>query len=193
MNQLITITQQGGNQAVNARELHHFLGVNTEFKNWIKRRIKDYKFVENEDYVLVVKNDQQNSHGGHNRKDYAISLDMAKELSMVERNDKGRQARRYFIAMEKEARNPTRKTLSIAQKRRLQRTELVESIKDNLLRGDVTAVARANGFSLESTQNVMRGKTFRPKIVKALFDKAMQRKQELNGEVQEMINQLNNF
>ncbi len=193
MKQLITITQQGDNQAVNARELHQFLEVGKDFSNWIKDRIEKYGFTENEDFILLANSGDQNSHGGHNRKDYAISLDMAKELSMVERNEKGRQARRYFIAMEKEARNPTRKSLSIAQKRRLQRTELVESIKDNLLRGDVTAVARANGFSLEATQNVMRGKTFRPKIVKALFDKAMQRKQELNGEVQEMINQLNNF
>ncbi len=91
---------------------------------------------------------------------------------------------------EKLARNPVKK-LSISQKRRIQRTELIESIKGNLLRGDVTNVARDNGFSLETTQNVMRGKTFRPKIVKALFDKAMLRKQELNGEVVQMINQLN--
>lgn len=190
MNQLINITSRGDNKVVDARELHQFLEVNSDFKNWIKRRINDYKFVENEDFVLVVKNDQQNSQGGHNRKDYAISLDMAKELSMVERNERGRQARRYFIEAEKLARNPV-KTLSIAQKRRLQRTELIESIKDNLLRGDVTDVARANGFSIETTQNVMRCKTFRPKIVKALFDKAMLRKQELNGEVVQMINQLN--
>lgn len=121
MNQLINITNQGENQVVNARELHQFLEVNSDFKNWIKRRINDYKFVENEDFVLVVKNDQQNSQGGHNRKDYAISLDMAKELSMVERNEKGRQARRYFIEVEKTARNPKRQ-LSTAQQRRMKKT-----------------------------------------------------------------------
>lgn len=55
MTQLINITKQGGNQVVNARELHQFLEVSTDFKNWIKRRINDYKFVENEDFVLVVK------------------------------------------------------------------------------------------------------------------------------------------
>ncbi len=190
MTQLINIQEQNGNQVVNARELHEFLEVGKDFSNWIKDRINKYGFVENEDFVVFA-NSGENLKGGRPSKDYAISLDMAKELSMVERNEKGRQARRYFIAMEKEAKNPTRKVLSIAQKRRLQRTELVKSIKDNLLRGDVTAVARANGFSLEATQNVMRGKTFRPKIIKALFDKALQRKQELNGEVQEMILQLN--
>lgn len=189
MTQLINITKQGDNQVVNARELHQFLEVNTDFSNWIKRRIEEYGFAKNEDFVVFAKSGE-NPNGGRPSKDYAISLDMAKELSMVERNERGRQARRYFIEAEKLARNPV-KTLSIAQKRRLQRTELIESIKDNLLRGDVTDVARANGFSIETTQNVMRCKTFRPKIVKALFDKAMLRKQELNGEVVQMINQLN--
>lgn len=189
MTQLINITRQGDNQVVNARDLHQFLESKQQFGNWIQSRISDYGFVENEDFE-VFNNFIKNPQGGRPSKDYAISLDMAKELSMVERNERGRQARRYFIEAEKLARNPV-KTLSIAQKRRLQRTELIESIKDNLLRGDVTDVARANGFSIETTQNVMRCKTFRPKIVKALFDKAMLRKQELNGEVVQMINQLN--
>ncbi|STZ75542.1 antA/AntB antirepressor family protein [Bergeriella denitrificans] len=94
---------------VDARELHDFLGVETQFKDWIKRRIADYGFVENVDFSCcsnLSSGENQRLRGffgGHNRIDYLISLDMAKELCMVERNDKGRQARRYFIEMEKQA------------------------------------------------------------------------------------------
>ena len=86
---------------VQAEELYHVLEVKTQFKNWIKRRIDEYDFQENQDFRLLVKNDQQRSRGGHNKKDYELSLDMAKELAMVERNDQGRRAGRYFIQCER--------------------------------------------------------------------------------------------
>jgi anti-repressor protein len=85
-----------------ARELHIFLGVNRDFSNWIRDRIVDYGFVQNKDYILLAKNgEQRKGRGGHNRKEYYLTLDTAKELAMVERNDKGRQLRRYFIECEK--------------------------------------------------------------------------------------------
>ncbi len=102
MTQLINITEKNGNQVVNARDLHRFLESKQDFSDWIKKRISDYGFAENEDFVLLHNfMEQKNRRGGHNRKDYAISLDMAKELSMVERNEKGRQARKYFISVDK--------------------------------------------------------------------------------------------
>jgi len=79
-------------QTVNARELHKFLESKRQFADWIKERIAQYDFVENQDYVLASQNNEA-SHGGHNKKDYHLTLDMAKELCMVERNDKGKQAR----------------------------------------------------------------------------------------------------
>ncbi|PUA41464.1 hypothetical protein C5U62_32035 [Pseudomonas protegens] len=91
-------------QLVDARELHRFLEVDTHFKDWIARRIAEYGFTENEDYVLVAQNRAINGRGGDRRsKDYHVTLDMGKELAMVERNEKGRQARRYFIDMERKA------------------------------------------------------------------------------------------
>lgn len=85
-----------------ARELHIFLGVNRDFSNWIRDRIADYGFVENKDYILLAKNgEQRKGRGGHNRKEYHLTLDTGKELAMVERNNKGRQLRRYFIECEK--------------------------------------------------------------------------------------------
>ncbi len=89
-------------QLVDARELHRFLEIDTHFKDWITRRIAEYGFAEGDDYILVAQNRATKGRGGDRRsKDYHITLDMGKELAMVERNDKGRQARRYFIECEK--------------------------------------------------------------------------------------------
>ena len=87
-------------QTVNARELHAFLENRDHFSTWIKDRISQYGFVENQDFVIASGNSEA-IRGGHNRLDYFLSLDMAKELSMVERNEKGKRARQYFIDCEK--------------------------------------------------------------------------------------------
>ncbi|MCG8212929.1 antA/AntB antirepressor family protein [Tenacibaculum finnmarkense genomovar finnmarkense] len=100
MKNLIQITEQNGNNVISARELHGFLEVGKDFSTWVKDRINKYEFIENEDFE-VFPNIGENSNSGRPRKDYAISLDMAKELSMIEHNEKGKQARRYFIESEK--------------------------------------------------------------------------------------------
>ncbi|AQX19898.1 antA/AntB antirepressor family protein [Bartonella sp. WD16.2] len=109
MNTLITISEQTVGQetvqTVNARELHVFLEVGKKFADWIKDRITKYSFVENQDYI-VFPNFGENLQGSRPSKDYAITLDMAKELSMVENNKKGKQARQYFIECERKAKQP---------------------------------------------------------------------------------------
>ncbi|EJO6243282.1 antA/AntB antirepressor family protein [Escherichia coli] len=91
---------------VNARDLHTFLGVGKRFASWITERIAEYGFVENQDYILVSPNREIKGRGGDRRsKDYHLTLDRAKETAMVERNEKGRQIRRYFIECEKKLRN----------------------------------------------------------------------------------------
>ncbi|EHR8376920.1 antA/AntB antirepressor family protein [Escherichia coli] len=90
---------------VNARDLHTFLGVGKRFASWITERIAEYGFVENQDYVIASQIREAKGRGGHNRKDYHLTLDTAKELAMVERNEKGRQIRRYFIECEKKLRS----------------------------------------------------------------------------------------
>lgn len=87
---------------VDARQLHAFLEVGKVFAAWINERIQQYSFTAKEDYELLLSNSGKQSRGGHNAKDYTLSLDMAKELAMVERNAKGREARRYFIACERQ-------------------------------------------------------------------------------------------
>lgn len=106
MNDLIVIRSgvvgESHVETVDARELHAFLEVGKDFATWIKDRIEQYDFTENQDFVIAPQNwGAVFRGGGHNRKDYHITLDMAKELAMVERNDKGKQARQYFIECER--------------------------------------------------------------------------------------------
>jgi len=85
--------------------LHEWLEVQTPFHKWIQRRIDEWGFTQDVDFS-VMDNFVQNPQGGRPSTDYLISLDMAKELSMVERTAKGKEARQYFIACEKALRNP---------------------------------------------------------------------------------------
>lgn len=69
----------------NARDLHTFLNVGKRFASWISERIEQYGFVKNQDFILLPKNGEQKiGRGGHNRKDYHLTLDTAKELAMVD-------------------------------------------------------------------------------------------------------------
>ncbi|EAI4900062.1 TPA: antA/AntB antirepressor family protein [Campylobacter jejuni] len=86
--------------SANAREIFCFLEIETQFSIWLERRILHYNFIENQDYIIELVYTK-----GRPRKEYYITLDMAKELCMVENNEKGRQARRYFIECEKRLKN----------------------------------------------------------------------------------------
>ena len=104
MNELIPLQPQtiNGNavETVSARELHAFLESKQDFSTWIKNRIEKYGFVENVDYTLFHKKMEQVS-GAKHLIEYFVSIGMAKELAMVENNDKGKQARKYFIECER--------------------------------------------------------------------------------------------
>ncbi|EPE1046234.1 antA/AntB antirepressor family protein, partial [Escherichia coli] len=88
---------------VNARDLHTFLDVGKRFASWIVERIAEYGFVENQDF-MIISQVREKIGRGRPAKDYHLTLDTAKELAMVERNEKGRQIRRYFIECEKKLR-----------------------------------------------------------------------------------------
>ena len=90
-------------QTVNARDLHTFLKNKDMFANWIKDRIDQFGFVENQDFVSFLENPKK-PRGGRPSAEYHLTLDMAKELSMVERTTKGKEARQYFIECERVAR-----------------------------------------------------------------------------------------
>lgn len=115
MNELIPITTAtiGGTEvnAVDARILHAFLDVKTEFKDWIARRIRDFGFQEDSDFCSFL----SESFGGRPSKEFVVTVSMAKELSMVERTPKGKQARLYFIDCERRAKEAAIATLKIPQ------------------------------------------------------------------------------
>ena len=104
MKDLIKITTNDkGQQLVSARELHEFLEVKKDFTDWFKYRVAQYGFEENLDFTTIL----GKSTGGRPSKDFAIKIEMAKELSMVENSEKGKEARKYFIECEKIAKSET--------------------------------------------------------------------------------------
>lgn len=190
MTELIKITENNGNKAVSARELHVFLESKQEFANWIKSRIDKYGLIENQDFE-VFDNFIKNPDGGRPLKEYILKVDTAKELAMVEGNEKGKLARLYFIEMEKKAKEPQQVLIGTPrQEKRKQQAELLNLIKMHLHRGDRKQVTEAHGFSKTTVDNVMKGSSFNPAIIKALFDKALQNKQNLGAEIPQMINLL---
>jgi phage anti-repressor protein len=108
MNELVKVTEYDGRQMVNARDLHERLEVGRDFSHWIKDRIEKYGFEEGLDYQTCSPNlasrfsmTGKNLGGaGMNRTDYLLYLNTAKEIAIVENNEKGREIRRYLIRME---------------------------------------------------------------------------------------------
>ena len=102
MNQLIpTIENDTGNILVSGRELHEFLEVKTAYKDWFPRMC-DYGFEEGSDFSSFL----SESTGGRPAVDHQITIDMAKEISMLQRTDKGKQARQYFLELERRWNSP---------------------------------------------------------------------------------------
>ena len=97
MTELVKVVEENGISLVSARELHEFLEVKTRYNDWIRNRVEKYGFIENEDFTTITKN----LVNGGSETNHILKIDMAKELSMVENSDKGRQARKYFIECEK--------------------------------------------------------------------------------------------
>lgn len=104
-NVLISIIDHNGQSAVNARELHAFLGVGKDFSSWIKKQIERCVLIEYQDFEVFTQKGE-NLQGGRPTSEYALSLDAAKEISMMSQCEKGKQARRYFIECEKRLLNP---------------------------------------------------------------------------------------
>lgn len=123
LGELLPISENNGQKAVNARYLHSFLESKQEFANWIKGRISKYDFVEGKDFetlyfdyqgnLLNIRHDNfiKSENQQVSKIEYALSIGMAKELSMLENNERGKQARKYFIACEENKRELSRKEL----------------------------------------------------------------------------------
>ena len=107
MGELIKIEVKDGQQLVSGRELHEFLEIGTEYMKWFSRMI-NYGFIENIDFIVIIKNDEDDTAFGGIRKstDHLVTLNMAKEISMLQRNEKGKLARQYFIKCEEAWNSP---------------------------------------------------------------------------------------
>lgn len=131
MNELINVTLNENHEpVVSARQLHETLEVKTEYKKWFKR-MAEYGFAENEDYLRVTQ--KCPTLGGlQDMTDHIIKLDMAKEIAMIQRTDKGKEVRKYFIQVEKDFNSPEKimaRALLMADKK----IKLLENENETLL------------------------------------------------------------
>lgn len=114
MEELIRVDYSGDKPAVSARELHEFLEVGTEYRHWFSRMC-EYGFTEGQDFRSFL----TESTGGRRGQDAAITIDMAKEICMLQRNEKGKIARQYFLQLERDWNSPEKvmaRALQIAER-----------------------------------------------------------------------------
>lgn len=144
MKGLINITNKDGQQVVSARELYTYLGVSEKFTDWSKRMF-EYGFEQEKDFIRII----GKSTGGRPKTDYALTLDTAKEISMLQRSEKGKQARRYFIECEKNLRDgiiklPTPVELAkmlIESEEQKERLQIESELKDKVIQEQAPKVA----------------------------------------------------
>ena len=161
MNELITInTNENQEPVISLRELHHKLGITERYSNWTDRMFK-YGFEENLDYVGCK---VFNTQARQEIQDHIIKLDMAKEICMLQRNEKGKIFRQYFIQVEKDFNSPEKimaRALILADKKihslELQVKEqapkvlfanAVETSHTNILVGDLAKILKQNGIDI---------------------------------------------
>lgn len=147
MNELITITLNDSHEpVVSGRQLHEALGVRTRYDNWFSR-MTEYGFTENQDY-LVTSIFGHNSNGGRqNKVDHIVKLDMAKEIAMIQRTDKGKQVRTYFIQIEKDYNSPEKimaRALLMADKKVHKLEAQIEADRPKVLFADAVSASKSS-------------------------------------------------
>lgn len=160
MQELINVNlNENQEPVVSGRELHKVLGVKTAYKDWFPR-MTEYGFTENEDFSSFL----SKSTGGRPKQDHVLKLDMAKEVAMIQRTDKGKEVRKYFIQVEKDFNNPQKvmaRALVLAQKEldtlRIELEEqkplvnfanAVSTSEDSILIGDFAKLMSQNGVKI---------------------------------------------
>lgn len=203
MKELIKTIEHNGNPSVLARDLHHFLEVGKVFGAWINDRIEQYGFIANEDFEVFL-NFEKNSKGGRPTKEYILSMDMAKELAMIERSKKGKQARHYFIECEKRLKQTSQRYLSpihpstdvgyvevnITEHRKQYHKNFIKEAKSFLYSGDLKKIAQENNIPYSRVQRVMNCVIFDYNIINHIYQKAMDNKYFLEVGMNQMIRDL---
>lgn len=155
---------------VSGRELHEVLEIKTDYKKWFDR-MSEYGFSENVDFCTVSQKCPIANGGYQEKFDHAIKLDMAKEIAMIQRNDKGKQVRQYFIQVEKDFNSPEKvmaralkfaeQRLNVLQVENAQQKHMieeqkpkvlfadsVESSETSILIGDLAKLIKQNGHDI---------------------------------------------
>lgn len=159
MNNLINVTlNENQEPVVSGRQLHQVLGVKTPYDKWFPR-MAEYGFTDGEDFSTFL----SKSTGGRPRHDHVLKLDMAKEVAMIQRTDKGKEVRQYFIQVEKDFNSPEKimaRALKIADRKIIKLEATIEEQKPkvifanavsashtSILVGDFAKLMRQNGLN----------------------------------------------
>ena len=164
--ELIPVTENEQNEVVvSGRDLHNFLGIGTQYTKWFDR-MTEYGFQENQDYILLsqkrLTNNPRNPYTDVT--DHLLKLDAAKEISMIQRNDKGKQARQYFLQIEKAWNSPEmimKRALQFADQKimklesKIQQdkpkvlfADAVDSSTSSVLIGELAKLISQNGYDI---------------------------------------------
>ena len=163
MNNLINVTlNENQEPVVSGRQLHQALGVKTRYNDWFNRMI-DYGFAENEDYLAITQKRVTAQYNETTFNDHVLKLDMAKEIAMIQRTDKGKEVRQYFIQVEKDFNSPEKimaRALKIADRKIIKLEATIEEQKPkvifanavsashtSILVGDFAKLMRQNGLN----------------------------------------------
>ena len=132
---------------VSGRTLHRELGVNSNYTTWFDR-MTEYGFTEGVDYHVYLPNSEsKHGRGGHNKVDHVLKLDMAKEIAMIQRTEKGKEVRQYFIQVERDYNSPEKimaRALNIANTRLSLLETTVEQMKPKALFADAVAASKTS-------------------------------------------------
>lgn len=143
MNELINVTLNENHEpVVSGRELHKTLGVKTAYKDWFPR-MTEYGFTEGEDFSSFL----SKSTRGRPRQDHIIKLDMAKEIAMIQRTDKGKEVRQYFIQVEKDFNSPEKimaRALLMADKKVHKLEAQIEADRPKVLFADAVSASHTS-------------------------------------------------
>lgn len=189
MNQLINITQNENNDSVvSGRELHDFLEVSERYSTWFERMVK-YGFEENVDFVGCK---VFNTLAKQELQDHALKLDMAKEISMIQRTAKGKEARQYFIQVEKEYKQQQQAPLTLDQQIAAIATGY-GSVKEELVEVKDQVADLTNRFGLPSNKAKVLQKKVASKVYMFTGGKASNAHKKIGSKVfREFYKDLNN-
>lgn len=171
MNELIKVTYENDRPTVSGRDLHEKLGINSNYSTWFNRMC-EYGFIENQDFATRFPNlESENQHGGQNKIDHQLTIEMAKQICMIQRTEVGKQYREYFLEIEKAWNTPEAimaRALQVANRQldsikgqltkankqleeakpKVLFADAVSTAKTSILIGDLAKLLRQNGIMI---------------------------------------------